>query len=191
MRKRLKGLGPRGPVRTAPPARELGTPQPRGGTLVHRIVQWGGPSPAVAHLSLWLLGRSPTPASTRSPSSHPCRGGTHHPPLSRDYLRRRPRGKTDLRSLRRSLGGLRIVVWCRKTLEVYMLSDLGGEGNWGGGLLFLMADGYKGSAVTSRRSLRGTQGEAWRRRLALVGVAPSIWPHLLGSLGETSPPEVA
>ncbi|MEJ1279083.1 matrix metallopeptidase 9 [Cricetulus griseus] len=190
MRERLKGLGPRGPVRTAPPARELATRQPRGRARVHGSVQRGGPPPAVTHLRLQLLRRSPSPASTRSPSSHPRRGGTHQPPLSRDYLRRRPRGKTGLRGLRGSLGGLGTAVGSGEAPEVYALPSLRGEVSGGRGLLSPAADGYIGSAVTSRRSLRGSQEEARQRRRALVGVAPGVWPHLLGSSGETAPPRM-
>lgn len=73
VRERLKGLGPRGPVRTAPPARDLSTGSPRSVALLPGRVRSGDLTLPEAHLTLSYRCSSPTPASTRSPSSFPPR----------------------------------------------------------------------------------------------------------------------
>lgn len=52
VRERLKGLGPRGPVRTAPPARELAAGYPRSLAPLRGRVQWGDLTLPDAHLTL-------------------------------------------------------------------------------------------------------------------------------------------
>ncbi|KAL6034122.1 hypothetical protein STEG23_035422, partial [Scotinomys teguina] len=67
MRKRLKGLGPRGPVRTAPPARELAIRQPRGqhqpDTAILTMSPW---QPLI--LALLALGGSSAAPYQRQPT---------------------------------------------------------------------------------------------------------------------------
>jgi hypothetical protein len=159
MRERLKGLGPRGPVRTAPPARESATRQPRGRAPVHGSVRRGSPPPAAANLSLWLLCRSPTPASTRSPSSHPRRGGTHRPPSNRNYFRRRPPGRERSAGFQKASRRTQSRRRVQEDSRSHMLPGVRAEVSWVRGLLFRVAEGYTGSGMTSRRSQPGLAGQ--------------------------------
>lgn len=52
VRERLKGLGPRGPVRTAPPARDLSAGSPRSVALLPGRVRSGDLTLPEAHLTL-------------------------------------------------------------------------------------------------------------------------------------------
>lgn len=118
----------------------------------------GGPPPAAANLSLWLLCRSPTPASTRSPSSHPRRGGTHRPPTNRNYFRRRPPGKERSAGFQKASQTTQSRHRVQKDSRSHMLPGVKAEVSWGRGLLFRVADGYTGSGLTSRRSHSGLAG---------------------------------